>query len=133
MPQANLLEENNGVIIMDSLEALKEKVDNTRETLIIVKTIQEEDRKKHDERHQENKDWRKDHDSKHDDIMKQLMEVNDQTKSIPEFVPATPIDKNLLMKLGFGALFLLIALIFALTGNDLPAINDLTAVAGGGQ
>jgi hypothetical protein len=135
MPQANQtpLVKNSGVVMMEVMEKIREKIDSTREEVIKLGTRQEEDRKRHDERHLENQDWRKEHNRKHDDIMKQLEEIDQHTSNLSQIEPSKPIDKNRMMTFGFIIFILLIALIYGLTGNEMPSVGDIANIAGGVQ
>ncbi len=135
MPQAKQTPqvEISGVQVMDVMEKIREKVDSTREEVVKLGTRQEEDRKRHDERHLENQERWKDHNKKHDDIMDQLKEVNEHTSNFSKIEPSKPIDKNKMMTFGFIIFILFIALIYALTGNEMPSVGDIANIAGGVQ
>lgn len=112
---------------MEVMERINSKLDDTRDKVIEQGTRQQEDRRLHDERHAENQRWRKQHLKQHVVIMNELEVVRDSIMSNATQTPAPPtVNKNLLMKLAFGAFFLLIGLIYALTGNSMPKMPGIT-------
>lgn len=129
MPQVD--NANDRGLIMEVMERISSKLDDTRDKVIEQGTKQESDRRLHDERHAENKKRWDDHTKSHENIMDELESVKDSIilkveHAAPPPVPAQGIDKNLLMKLVAAGFFLLMGLIYALTGNDLPTIPGIT-------
>lgn len=122
MPQAD--NNSDRGLIMEVMESIRSKLDDTRDKVIEQSTRQKEDRKLHDERHTENQKWRDEHKLQHQTIIGELEDVKDSIKTAINKNNKTPqgVDKNLLMKLAFGVFFLLVALIFGLTGVSLPTI-----------